>query len=91
MDNILEGYKSILNKKGIIILTCRLSPGAKKTEIKEFMSNGDLKIRVLSPPEKGRANLELVSLLAKEFEVALNNVRIKSGSVSKIKIIEIIK
>lgn len=91
MDNILEDYRATLNKQGKVILACRLSPGAKKTEIKGIMVSGELKIRVSSPPEKGRANLELIKLLANKLEVPINNVKIKSGLLSKIKTIEVIK
>ncbi|MCF7820480.1 MAG: DUF167 domain-containing protein [Candidatus Pacebacteria bacterium] len=91
MENILREYRQALKKQGIVTISCRLSPGARKTEIKELMASGELKIRVSSAPEKGKANLELLKLLAEKLEVPVNNVRIKRGQTSKLKVIEVIK
>jgi len=87
----LKIIKENLVHSGKVVITCRLSPGAKNTEIKGFMSDDSLKIRVASAPENGRANLELRQLLSKELEVDINNVRIITGGKSKLKLVEIIK
>ncbi|MCF7795068.1 DUF167 domain-containing protein, partial [Patescibacteria group bacterium] len=63
----------------------------KNSEIKEIMSDGALKVRITSPPEKGKANLELRNLLSQEFKVPLNNVNIIKGHTSKLKRVSIIK
>ncbi|MFP4514724.1 MAG: DUF167 domain-containing protein [Parcubacteria group bacterium] len=91
MNNLIDKYKSSLKKKGSFVIDCRLSPQSKSSDIKETMSDGALKIRVSSPPEKGKANLELRQLLSQEFKVPLNNVNIINGHTSKIKRVSISK
>jgi uncharacterized protein len=42
------------------------------------------------PPEKGKANLELIKLLSKEFGVSQNKIKIKTPT-SRNKVVEILK
>lgn len=91
MNNVIDKYKKILENDGEVIINCRLSPQAKNSEIKEVMADGALKIRVTSPPKKGRANLELRHVLSKQFKVPLNNVNIVKGHMSKFKRVSISK
>ncbi len=44
---------------------------------------------LVSRPERGKANLELVKKLAKHFDVSSSQVRIISGLKSRKKIVEI--
>ena len=62
-------------------------PGAKKQEIKKE-ENG-FKVYLKSSPEKGKANKEIISLLASYFQVSKNSIRIIKGEHSKNKIIKI--
>jgi len=91
MNNILEKYKKTLESEGEVLVDCRLSPQSKNSEIKEVMGDGALKVRVTSPPEKGKANLELRHVLSKQFRVPLNNVNIIKGHMSKFKRVSISK
>jgi len=45
-------------------------------------------VKLKDPPEGGRANLELVRVLAKHFG---KDVKIKSGFTSKLKIVEVME
>ncbi len=47
-------------------------------------------ISVNAPPEKGRANKEIVKTLAKYFDTVISKIKILAGEKSKEKIIEII-
>lgn len=47
-------------------------------------------ISIISPPEKGKANKEIVKSLAKYFNTSISKINIVSGEKSKEKIIEII-
>ena len=47
-------------------------------------------ISINAPPEKGRANKEIVKTLAKYFDTAVSKIKIVSGEKSKVKVIEII-
>ncbi|MBD1807251.1 DUF167 domain-containing protein [Microcoleus sp. FACHB-SPT15] len=42
-----------------------------------------------SPPVDGKANKELIELLAKKFDVSKSQIRIKLGLSSRIKLVEI--
>ena len=84
-------YLEKLNKKGEIYLTIKVRPGAPKTELKEILANETLKIDVSQPPEKNKANQELIKFLAKNFSVSKNNVKIISGQNEKTKLIKVIK
>jgi uncharacterized protein len=86
---MLEDYIIKLNKEKIIYLQVKASPGKPKTEIKEIMKNNIIKISISSPPEKGKANKELIKFLSKEFNVQKDNIKINSGESGKIKLIKI--
>lgn len=47
-------------------------------------------IGIKSRPEKGRANLELIKKLAKQFNVHTSQIKIISGRASRRKIVEVL-
>lgn len=59
------------------------------TQTVEPLSDGSLLIRVKASPVDGKANEELIKLLAKQFAVPKSSVRIKSGQTSRNKLVEI--
>jgi uncharacterized protein (TIGR00251 family) len=63
--------------------------GAPRSQI-FVLSPEQLKVKLVSPPEKGRANRELIELLADHFGVAKSRVRIVRGEKTHNKIVEII-
>ncbi len=69
-------------------LSVKVRPNSKQQKI-EIGENGEVMIRLKSPPVKGKANAELVEFLAQEYNVKKSQVRIKSGLSSKIKQVEI--
>jgi uncharacterized protein len=68
----------------------KVIPGAPKTEIKDMMADGTIKIALRAAPEKGKANAALIKFLAEEFGVPKNSVTIISGAASRIKLVKII-
>lgn len=48
-----------------------------------------LKVKLTSPPVEGRANRELIEVLAKEFGVSKKDVEIISGQSSKNKMVKL--
>ncbi|MEQ9232804.1 DUF167 domain-containing protein [Coleofasciculus sp. E2-BRE-01] len=70
--------------------TVKVKPNSKKQSIEE-MVDGTLKVNLKSPPVDGKANKELIELLAEKFNVTKSQVQIKSGLSSKIKLIEIVE
>jgi uncharacterized protein (TIGR00251 family) len=66
------------------IITVKVVPGSSRTEIAGVY--GDmLKIKVAAPPEKGKANKELLDFLAKQLGLRKNALHIESGQTSCVK------
>lgn len=65
-------------------LSVRAQPGAKKSGVAGLW-NGMLKLRVSAPPEDGRANEELVLLLAQLLGVKRAGVQLVSGATTRQK------
>jgi uncharacterized protein (TIGR00251 family) len=66
------------------VLAVHVQPGAGRTEV--VGRHGDaLKIRVAAPPAGGRANDAVVELVAKEFALKKDDVRITVGESSRQK------
>jgi uncharacterized protein (TIGR00251 family) len=61
---------------------------AKKEEILKLSENS-YRIKVLAPPEKGKANKRAIELLSEEFGVKKSNIKIVSGETNSRKIIEV--
>ncbi|MBC7129166.1 MAG: DUF167 domain-containing protein [Thermoplasmatales archaeon] len=71
-----------------MIVKIKVIPNAGKNEV---IKEGEiLKVKVSSPPSKGKANKEVIELLANFFEVKKNCIRIIKGEKSREKIIEIL-
>ncbi|MDO8603193.1 MAG: DUF167 domain-containing protein [Candidatus Omnitrophota bacterium] len=64
--------------------------GAKRERL-EKISEASYRIKVASPPEKGRANKRVIELLAAEFGVRKRDIIIVSGETGNKKILEINK
>jgi uncharacterized protein len=68
-------------------LRLRVSPGARRTEL--VGRHGDAwKVRVSAPPEDGRANDAVLSLLAERVGVPRRAVAIVSGHSSREKVVQ---
>lgn len=66
----------------------KVKPNSKVQKIEED-ADGGLIVYLKSPPIDGKANEELIKLLAEKFDVRQSNIRIKSGLSSRQKLIEI--
>ena len=70
--------------------TCRLKvkavPGASRTEIVGRLGEA-LKVRVAAPPEGGKANREILALLAGHLGLAAADVTLVSGVASSAKVV----
>jgi uncharacterized protein len=85
----LDGLRRRLLQNGSIVIDARVSPRASASEITEIQSDGLLKVRLNAIPERGKANEELVTLLAKSFEVPRSGIQILSGETSQRKRVRI--
>jgi uncharacterized protein len=75
------------NGEGRIRFRVRVQPSASKNELLGWNAAGELRIRIAAPAEKGKANSELLSFLAKRFARAKSDIRIESGENSRVKTI----
>lgn len=64
----------------------RVIPGARKSQI-EGESAGRLKVRLQAPPVEGKANKELLKLLARELGLKKNQLTLARGERSRDKVI----
>ncbi|MGC8761283.1 MAG: DUF167 domain-containing protein [Bryobacteraceae bacterium] len=78
-----------LKAEGRLNLPVRIVPRSPRTEWAGFLESGDWKIRVAAPPERGKANEELIRFLAAEFGVPRDAIEIVAGATSHNKLIRI--
>ncbi|MEG3895043.1 MULTISPECIES: DUF167 domain-containing protein [unclassified Microcoleus] len=70
------------------IFTVKVKPHSKQQSIEE-QPDGSLTVHLKSPPVDGKANQELIVLLAKKFKVPKSAIGIKSGFSSRNKLVEV--
>lgn len=70
-------------------LRVKVIPRSAHTEMAGAMADGMLKIRIAAPPERGKANAELVRFLAGYYGVAAGRVSIVSGHTAALKIVRL--
>lgn len=73
----------------IMKISIVVKPNSGKSEIDQI-EDGSLVVRLKSAPVDGKANEELVRVLAKYFRVTQKSIVIKQGSTGKKKLIEIV-
>ncbi|WP_347272391.1 DUF167 domain-containing protein [Leptolyngbya sp. FACHB-36] len=54
-------------------------------------TDGSWTVHLKSLPVDGKANQELIQLLAKQFNVPKSRIRIKTGTASKTKLVELVE
>lgn len=69
-------------------LQVKVKPNARVSAL-EQLEDGSWKASIKSPPVDGKANQELIQLIAKQFKCPKSAVTIKSGSGSRMKLIQI--
>lgn len=77
------------NNTNHLIINIKVEPRSSKSGIAGPYGDA-LKVKLTSPPVEGRANKELVEVLAKEFGIRKKDVEIISGQSSKNKIVKLI-
>ncbi len=70
-------------------IEARVITRAKKEEI-EKISENSYRVKVATPPEKGKANKRVIKLLSEKLGIKKQDIRIISGETSSRKILEII-
>lgn len=67
----------------------KVIPKSSRTEIAGTMADGTLRVKVAAVPEKGKANDELCTFLARHYGVAPSAVEVISGHTSPMKLVRI--
>lgn len=68
----------------------RVSPKSQKGAVIGWMDDGALKVKVLAAPEGGRANIELLRVVAEELKIPVRNVTLERGGSSTDKVLKIV-
>jgi len=66
----------------------KVKPNARSSELSEE-ADGTWLARIKAPPVDGKANAELIRLIAEHFGVRKADVTIKSGASGRIKYVQI--
>ncbi len=69
-------------------LQVKVKPQARVSEL-ELQSDGTWLARLKAPPVDGRANEELIALVARHFGLRKSQVCIKSGAAARVKLVQI--
>ncbi len=72
------------------IIKLLVRPGSNSNSI-EGAYQDRIKIKIKSPPERGRANKELIKFLSEKTGIPKKNIKILSGLNTSLKDIKIIK
>ena len=66
----------------------KVKPNSRASGLEE-VGDGSWLARVKSPPVDGKANAELIALVAEHFKVRKSQVAIKSGASGRLKLVQI--
>jgi uncharacterized protein (TIGR00251 family) len=69
-------------------LAVKITPNAGRNEVTGF-KEGVPQIKIAAPPEKGKANKELVDFLSERLEVRKSSILIIKGQTSRNKVVSI--
>lgn len=72
----------------VVTLQIKVKPRAKTSSL-EQLKDGTWVARLKSPPVDGKANEELVMLVANHFHCRSADVHIKTGAASRLKLIQV--
>jgi uncharacterized protein len=88
-DLVLLSVLSNFSMEQNIILSCRVIPNKPESKITGKSENGTYKIEIKAPPIEGKANRELIRIIAKLLGLSKSQVIIIKGLNSKNKLIRI--
>jgi uncharacterized protein len=84
-----QGSKlKLTGKEEKLTLVVRVTPNSSSNHI-SLESDGKLAVKLTSPPVEGKANKDLVKLIAKKLGIPQSDVSIKRGEHSRDKVLVI--
>jgi uncharacterized protein (TIGR00251 family) len=70
------------------IIQVKVTPRARESSLKQ-MPDGTWVAKLRSPPVDGKANAELIQLVAEHFQCSRSAVSIKAGASGRMKLVQI--
>ena len=70
------------------MIQVKVKPNARVSALSE-MSDGTWLAQIKSPPVDGKANEELVALIAQHFDLRKSQVSVKSGASGRMKLVKL--
>jgi uncharacterized protein (TIGR00251 family) len=70
------------------VIQVKVKPSARESAL-QLLEDGTYSASLKSPPADGKANTELISLVAKHFNTSKSAVTIKSGAGARMKLVAI--
>ena len=70
------------------VIQVKVRPSSRESAIEE-QTDGSFLAKLRSPPVDGKANAELITLVAKHFHVSKSAVTIKSGASARMKLVAV--
>jgi len=84
MERIMSATKGAVRT-----IQVRVKPNARVSSLEEATSGGIWQAQLQSPPVGGKANEELVALVARHFACRKSAISIKSGASGRVKLVQI--
>lgn len=91
-ENLSTSFNQVQDRSlraGGVYFKIKVKPATAKSQIVGAMDDETLKIDLAAPAEKGKANEELIKLLAKELAVSRASIKIVAGKSSREKLVKI--
>ena len=76
--------------RGPALLSVRVHPSARRAKVEE-LGPREYKVHVTAPPEKGRANQEVLEALASHLDIPVSRLRLVRGAASRIKTVAVVQ
>jgi uncharacterized protein YggU (UPF0235/DUF167 family) len=70
------------------VIQVKAKPSSLESTVEE-LEDGSFLVKLKAQPVDGKANAELIALLAAHFKVAKASVKVKSGAGARIKLVSI--
>jgi uncharacterized protein len=70
------------------VIQVKVKPSSRESVL-EALSDGSFSAALKSAPVDGKANAELIALVAKHFKVSKSAVTIKSGAGARMKVVAV--
>ena len=86
---ICKWERRLSNSMAAKTIQVKVKPNARASSLEEVVGGGLWQAHLKSPPVAGKANEELVTLVATHFGCRKSAVSIKSGASSRLKLVQI--